>query len=66
MEEVTGAARDPRKRRGSKASLTAAVPDFGEGGIHEGIVPHSDIFIAPGELFLRTLRLSTWKVPKGV
>ena len=34
--------------------MTTAFADF-EGGIHEGIAPHSDIFIAPGALFLGPL-----------
>ena len=62
----TGAVKRPQEKRskGGKASLTTAVPEFG-GGVHEGIAPHSDIFIAPGELFLGPLD-QPWKVPKGV
>lgn len=43
-----------KRSKGGKASLTTAVPDF-EGGLHEGTAPQSDIFIAPGELFLGPL-----------
>ena len=46
----------PQEKRSKvgKPSLTTAVPDF-EGGVHVGIAPHSDIFIAPGALFLGPL-----------